>query len=238
MKNYFVQALYNIKSQGGAPEQNVPIVGEVYPFYKQLQQISYASFRHFMKGNWEYVLLEKEVDHVFDGFKNNFQSIYDLRQSGPCNILFCGLDTQMVQPTEVFERYNKFTMFNHTDPKSNRHFTNNFNNDIRYYPTEMEQKWWDFTLEWKEKLKIWEDEQNVYNWILWGQGVDVNQVHDPKMAFQAHMMASPDHNVDAANQWNNLHINDSHIIHWHSSRGPKNRIATMSEVNRRTGVTQ
>ena len=90
--------------------------------------------------------------------------------------------------------------------------------------------------EWKEKLKIWEDEQNVYNWILWGQGVNVDQVHDPKMAFQAHMMAGPDHNVDAANQWNNLHINDSHIIHWHSSRGPENRIATMTEVNRRTGV--
>ena len=91
-------------------------------------------------------------------------------------------------------------------------------------------------MEWKEKIKIWEDEQNVYNWILWGQGVTVDQVRDPKMAFQAHMMGSPDHNVELSEQWNGLHINNSHIIHWHSSRGPENRIATMGEVNQRTGV--
>ena len=66
----------------------------------------------------------------------------------------------------------------------------------------------------------------------------MDQVLDPKMAFQAHMMAGPDHNADAASHWNGLNINESHMIHWHSSRGPENRIATMGEVNQRTRVPQ
>jgi hypothetical protein len=240
MKNYLVQSLYKINATVAKPGEEIPpsMNGDVYSFYKQLQQISYNSFRHFLQGEWEYVLIEKEVDNVLDVFRNNFQSIYDLRQAGPCNILYCGLDSQMIRPTEVFGKYDQFRMFNHTDPKRNHHFENNFNCDIRYYPSTLDEKWWDFTMEWKEKIKIWEDEQNVYNWILWGQGVTVDQVLDPKMAFQAHMMAGPDHNADAASQWNGLNINESHMIHWHSSRGPENRIATMGEVNQRTGVPQ
>jgi hypothetical protein len=238
MKNYFVQTLCKICAHSGNPGEDVPIVGDVYPLYKQLQEISYSSFRHFMQGEWEYVLLEKEVDHVFDVFKNNFQSIYDLRQAGPCNILFCGLDAQMVKPTEIFGKYDKFMMFNYTDPKNNSKFINNFNCDVRYYPVEMDQHWWNYSLQESKNLKVWEDEQNIYNDMLWGQGVTLDQVLKPSMAFQAHMMGSPDDNVAYAEQWNNLRVNDSHIVHWHSSRGPENRIWTMSEVNRRTGVSQ
>jgi hypothetical protein len=144
----------------------------------------------------------------------------------------------MIRPTEVFGKYDQFRLFNHTDPKHNHHFENNFNADVRYYPSTLDKKWWDFTMEWKEKIKVWEDEQNIYNDMLWGQGVTLDQVLKPSMAFQAHMMGSPDDDVAYAEQWNNLRVNDSHIVHWHSSRGPENRIWTMSEVNRRTGVSQ
>jgi hypothetical protein len=101
----------------------------------------------------------------------------------------------------------------------------------------MDQYLWDHTLQESNNLKVWEDEQDIYNDILWGQGVTLSQLLDPKMAFQAHMMGHPDDNVEYAKQWNGLHIDESHIIHWHSSRDPENRIYAMGKINQRTGVS-
>jgi len=239
VKNYFVQTLCKVKANSGNPGEHVPIVGDVYDDYKKLQQLSYASFRHFMQGDWEYVLLEKEVDHIFDVFKYNFQRTYDLHQSGPCNILFAGLDAQMIKPTEIFGKYDKFMMFNYTDPQSNKKFINFFNCDVRYYPAELEQTWWDYTLTESENLKVWEDEQNIYNDILWGQKLHLKKVLDPKMAYQGHQITNGvEEEIAKANDWNNCHISNAHIVHWHSSRGVKNRIAIMSDLNQYLGVPQ
>lgn len=236
MKNFFVQTLVRVKSTDyGWKDRSSE--GDLYKIYSRLQQISHASFAHNMKGDWEYVLLETEVDQVLQVFRNNFEQIYKLREeNGPCNILFCGLDAQMIQPTEIFGRWDKFMMFNYTDPRSNSRFQHNFNCDVRYYPAEMEQKWWDYTLSASENLTVWEQEQNIYNDILWGQGVTVDQVLDPSLGFQAHMMAGPDNNAAFACQWNQFDINQAHIIHWHSSRGAQNRVDTMTEVSRRVGI--
>lgn len=51
------------------------------------------------------------------------------------------------------------------------------------------------------------------------------------------MMGSPDNNVKEAACWNGIHVNDANIIHWHSSRGARNRLAVMTEVNKRLGIT-
>ena len=58
--------------------------GDLYNLYKQLQLLSKSSYKHFLQGDWEYVLLEAEVDNVLEVFKYNFKQIDDLRkQHGP-----------------------------------------------------------------------------------------------------------------------------------------------------------
>ena len=235
MKNYFVQTLVKVNSTDyGWKDRSSE--GDLYSLYKQIQEQSYASFKHNLQGDWEYVLLETEVNNVLEVFRFNFESIYELAHREPANIFFCGLDCQMIEPTEVFGKYNKFRMFNHTDPKRNGFFENNFNCDTRYYPAELDESIWQYSLDASENLTVWEQEQNIYNDMMWNQGVTIDEVLDPKMAFQAHMMSSPDNNVDEATRWNGIHVDDANIIHWHSSRSAPNRLAVMTEVNKRLGI--
>lgn len=237
MKNYFVQTLCKVNEANHKPGQDIPIhEKDVFPLYQQMQKLSYSTFKKFMAGDWEYVLLEKSVDHVFDVFKNNFREIHKLAQDGDANILFCGLDAQMLRPTEIFGKWDKFMMFNHSDPKRTAKFENNFNCDVRYYPASLDKKWWDYTIEKLDTLKVWSDEQDIYNDILWGQGVNVNEVCHPELAFQGFMMPSLSHNVEVANRWNNTDINNANIVHWHSSRSLTNRIELMTDVCRRLNV--
>ena len=236
MTNYFVQTLVKVNSTDyGWKDRSSE--GDLYSLYKQIQEQSYASFKHNLQGDWEYVLLETEVNNVLEVFRFNFESIYELAHREPANIFFCGLDCQMIEPTEVFGKYNKFRMFNHTDPKRNGFFENNFNCDTRYYPAELDESIWQYSLDTSENLTVWEQEQNIYNNMMWNQDVTLEEVLDPKMAFQAHMMGSPDNNVDEATRWNGIHVNDANIIHWHSSRGAPNRLDVMTEVNKRLGIS-
>ena len=235
MKNYFVQTLVKVNSTDyGWKDRSSE--GDLYSLYKQIQEQSYASFKHNLQGDWEYVLLETEVNNVLEVFRFNFENIYELAHREPANIFFCGLDCQMIEPTEMFGKYDKFRMFNHTDPKRNGFFENNFNCDTRYYPADLDESIWQYSLDASENLTVWEQEQNIYNDMMWNQGVLLEEVLDPKMAFQAHMMGSPDNNVDEAARWNGIHVNDANIIHWHSSRGAPNRLDVMTEVNKRLGI--
>jgi hypothetical protein len=235
MKNYFVQTLVKVNSTDYGWKDRAS-EGDLYSLYSGIQQQSYKSFKHFMQGDWEYKLLETKVNNVLEVFRFNFESIYELAHKEPCNIFFCGLDCQMVKPTEVFGKYKYFQMFNHTDPKKNSFFNDFFNCDTRYYPAELDESIWQFSLDESKDLTIWEQEQNVYNHMMWNQGLNLEDVLDPAMAFQAQWMPSPDHGVEESAAWNGIHINDCNIIHWHSSRGAPNRLQVMTEVNRRLGV--
>lgn len=235
MKNYFVQTLVNVNSTDyGWKDRGDE--GDLYSLYKGIQEQSYASFKHNLQGDWEYVLLETQVENVLEVFRFNFEQIYNLAHKESCNILFCGLDCQMIKPTEVFGKYDHFTMFNYTDPRKNDYFEHNFNCDTRYYPAGLDEKIWDFSLAESENLTVWEQEQNIYNHMLWNQGVKVEEVFDPKMAFQAFMMPNQRQGAYAGAEWNGVHINDSNIVHWHSSRGAPNRLKVMTDVNASLGI--
>ena len=236
MKNYVVQTLCKINKVADADQQVPMDTNNVFPLYQAIQKQSSASVHHFLEGEWEYVLLEEEVTHVFDVFKQNFQKIYDLWNSEPCNILFLGLDSQILKPTEIIGKFDKFMMFNYTDPKTNSKFTNNFNCDVRYYPATMDKKWMDYTIEKMDSLQIWEDEQNIYNDMLWGQDVSVEEVLHPHLAFQGHMMPTHDTQLLFASRFNGISFKDANIVHWHSSRGVQGRLDLMTQLNQKNNV--
>lgn len=235
MKNYLVQTLTRVRSTNYGWKDRKD-EGDLYSLYQHIQKLSKASYDKFLQGEWEYVLLEKEVDNVLEVFQNNFKKIYELRKSGECNILFCGLDTQMLKPTEVFDQYADFLMFNYTDPRSNSLFQHNYNCDIRYYPAEMDMTWWEFSLEEAEKIRVWEDEQNIYNAMMWSQGLDPAYTCRPTMAYQGFMMPDLNTNREYADRWNGCSFDDAHMVHWHSSRGAQNRIDIMTAVSHNVDI--
>lgn len=235
MKNYLIKSLNRIKSPDWGPDlgDRVAREGDIYPIYQRMHKVSELSFQHLLQGEWEYIFLSAEVEDVAQTFRDQFFEIYDIWRREPCNILYCGPDTQMVQPTEVFGRYQHFLMWNYTDPKSYLNIPHFLNADIRYYPAEMTQECWDIGLERAKNIQVWNDDQIIYNEMVWGQGLTPEQVIDPTMAFQGFMM--PD-NYDYAESWNGCSIEDVKIIHWHGSRGAEAKLAAMRDISATLGI--
>ena len=227
MRNLVVQALCKITPNTTKSDEQVPLQNDVYELYKQIQAESYNTHKKNIQGDWDYVLLEKDVNHPFEIFQNTFKRVAELWKEGDTNILFFGLDTLTVKPVEIFGKYEDFMMFNYTDPKSNSLYNNNFNCDVRYYPASMDEALIDYSLEEQSKLQKWEDEQNIYNYMLWQQpNRTLENTVDPTLAYQGHMVFpnATHRQLEASNTWNNCNFDDAKIIHLHGSRSAKDKL--------------
>ncbi len=239
MRNLVVQALCKITPNTTKTEEQVPLQNDVYDLYKQIQAESHYTHKKNIKGDWDYVLLEKDVNHPFEIFQNTFKRVAELWKEGDTNILFFGLDTITVKPVEIFGKYEDFMMFNYTDPKSNSIYKNNFNCDVRYYPASMDEALIDHSLEEQSKLQKWEDEQNIYNYMLWQQpNRTLENTVDPTLAYQGHMLFShtTHRQLEESNKWNNCKFDDAKIIHLHGSRSAKEKLQLIQIWKKHYGI--
>ena len=215
--------------------------GDLYNLYKQLQLLSKSSYKHFLQGDWEYVLLEAEVDNVLEVFKYNFKQIDDLRkQHGPCNILFGGLDTQMLKPTEMFGRWDNFMMFNYTDPKSHREFTHHLNDDVQYYPHTMSEETWELGEKYWEQReehpdRHWGFDQLRHNAMFWSQNIE--DPRHPEMNYMCMRMRQivPE-SIAWHEEWNQFPFLAAHILHFCASRQSASVITTMKWLCEQLGI--
>jgi hypothetical protein len=235
MKNYLIKSLNRIKSTYWGPDlgDRGAREGDIYPFYEKMHAISESSFHHLLQGDWEYIFLSAEVEDVPQTFRDQFFEIYEIWKEESCNILYCGPDTQMVQPTEVFGKYKNFMMWNYTDPKSYLQFPHYLNADIRYYPAEMTEECWNVGFDRAKEITQWNDDQVIYNDMVWSQGLTPQQVIDPTMAFQGFMLPQ---DYDYAESWNGCAIGDVKIIHWHGSRDARAKLAAMESIQNQLGL--
>lgn len=235
MKNYLIKSLNRIKSTDWGPDlgDRGAREGDIYPYYEKMHAISESSFHHLLGGDWEYIFLSADVEDVNQTFRDQFFEVYDIWKKEPCNILYCGPDVQVIQPVEIFGHHKHFLMWNHTDPRSYKQFPHFLNADIRYYPAEMTQECWDIGLKQAADINIWNDDQLMYNEMVWSQGLTPEQVINPKLAFQGFMMPG---NHEYAEKWNGCKLQDVNIIHWHGSRGAAIKLAAMQAVQDRIGI--
>jgi len=117
VKNYVVCAHRKIKSTKWV-WKDTKDEGDIYETYKQMCLHSLSSARHFLEGEWEYILFDEEIESINDAMPLNNDRVYDLWHREPCNILWVGPDVQFVKPTKLFGEFNEFRLFNWTDPKS------------------------------------------------------------------------------------------------------------------------
>jgi hypothetical protein len=236
MKNYLIKGLHKIGSTEWWPGSDRAWEGDLYPIYKQMNELSEQSFFHFLDGDWELINLVSEATDVNHVFRQQFQSIWEIWQQEPCNIFYCGSDTQMIKPTKVFDQYQHFLLFNYTDPKSFGPCTHFLNADIRYYPSTMSRDMWDWALAQTKTLDWWNGDQLLYNQMVWSQGLGSEKVINPRMAYQGFMLPGDDTVRDISNQWNGCRIDDAHLIHWHGSRGAQAKLELMQSINTQLGV--
>ena len=229
MKNYLIKGVHRISSTKWWEGSDRSNEGDLHAEYSKMNILSEASFTHYLKGDWEIINLVSEARDVNHVFRQQFHSIYELWSKESCNILYCGPDTQMVKPTEIFDKYNHFLMWNYTDPKSYGPCEHYLNADIRYYPHSMRRDVWEFGLKMIDHLNWWNGDQVLYNIMVWCQGLGYKEVIDPTMAYQGFMY--PTSTREVGDNWNNCRLEDAHIVHWAGSRGAARTVEMMQHVN-------
>jgi hypothetical protein len=231
MKNYLIKGLHKIGSTKWWPGSDRAWEGDLYPIYEKMNTLSEASFFHHLQGDWELINLVSEAKDVNHVFRQQFQSIWEIWNREPCNILYCGSDTQMLQPTTVFGQYQHFLLFNYTDPKSFGPCTHFLNADIRYYPSTMRRDTWEYGLQQISDLTWWNSDQLLYNQMVWGQGLGAEKVINPRMAYQGFMLPGDDNIKARSDMWNGCFLEEANIVHWHGSRGADQKLELMQTIN-------
>lgn len=203
--------------------------------YDRMFQISLASAKKFLQGTWEPIVFTDTADSRVSMFKDNWKRIWDIWHREPCNILYLDSDTMFIRPTEIFEKFQEFRLFNWTDPKSNEKFKDYFNAGVRYYPSTMSKETWSIGQNMAENwnLAIWDQEQLIFNEMFWQQAIPEHDRRHPELNWQGMLMTIPDPRIQGAHeQWNELALKDAHIIHVHGSRGAVNTAALMEQTCR------
>jgi hypothetical protein len=155
----------------------------------------------------------------------------------------------VVAPVQVFGQFDRFQLFNYTDPKTlSGHDANNqyglqhehyFNAGVRYYPDTMSKELWDlgwsYAKDWD--YDIWGTEQIIFNEMMYSQDRNHKTWLRPDMNFQAMNVLFNDIDNSGLQQylknWNGISMNDAKILHLHGTRGAANTLALQWELWRR-----
>lgn len=221
-----------------------------FALYNAMSEIVQHSAETFIQEDFETEIFEDEVDSYQEIFHKNFQNVYDTwNDNGPNNILFLDCDTLVINPVEVFDKFDRFQLFNYTDPKTlSGNDANNkygiqhdhyFNAGCRYYPSSMTKEVWDlgwsYAKDWD--YNIWGTEQIIFNEMMYSQDPEVTTWLRPDMNWQG--MNIPFNDIDNGNiqkaleVWNGIPMNEAKIVHLHGTRGAGNTLLLQWELWRR-----
>jgi hypothetical protein len=219
MKNYVIWT--NCKITETLPQHGIEAAGTpgVQESYQKMFDISVASARHNLRGEWEGIEFGGTFASRVEMFKANWERIYALWHQEPCNILYLDSDTIIIKPIEIFGRFSEYRLFNWTTPPKHEQFEHYFNAAVRYYPASMSAETWEIgdTIAQNWDLDIWDQEQVIFNRMFWSQGLRWEDIHHPELNWQAESgLTIPE--LAAHVQFNTLPISHARVIHYHGTR--------------------
>lgn len=246
MSNIVTMALCRIKDNQKLEYNQEKGADNTFKLYSSMCEILCESVDTFLEGDWDFEIIENEVDSYQQVFDTNFKEVYEMWDGGKNNVFFLDLDTIMLKPVNIFDQLDHFQMFNYTDPKtlSGQDAKNKYglqhqhylNAGVRYYPSKMSQDVWD--LGWKYAndwdYNIWGTEQIIFNEMMYSENKDVNNWLDPTMNFQM-MNAVPqavyhEQYIAQIEEWNGASIDDAKIMHLHGTRGADKTVMTQWQL--------
>ena len=242
MANIVTMALCRIKDSDKLEYNTDKGADKTYTLYSSMCEILSESADKFIPGDWDFEIIENEVDNYQEIFDTNFNEIYEMWDGGKNNILFLDLDAFIINTVDVFDKLSDFQMFNYTDPKTlsgkdannkyglqHEHY---FNAGVRYYPSSMKQEVWDLGWQYAKDwdYNIWGTEQIIFNEMMYSQDKDHLKWLTPEMNYQM-MNATPQaldnvQYISQLNAWNNTTLNKSQIVHLHGTRGAEQTLLT------------
>lgn len=240
MKNILVKSLFKIKD----PNWGVKNRGhetDLYEKYLECHNLSLESFKKQISAQCDYVFFSGEADTIHHALYNNFYEIYNLwLKEYPCNILYTDPDTVAINHVDPWGQYNKFMMFNLSDPKSfyrdniyGLKFPNFFNAGVRYFPATMSRATWDIGLALADNWNIqsYDTEQIILNQMMWSQDLKLSDALVPNMNYQAAWMGNIEINTWPQDVWNGIAFKRAHIVHFHGSRNIDNTLQHMKKLS-------
>ena len=243
MKNYVVWTNCDVIGEDAVTQARLNIApcdnAEARSAYDAMHRVSRKTVEKFLQGDWEPIVWTDPAPSRLAIFKRNWQRIRTLWHQEPCNILYLDSDTMMVQPTEMFGRFQEFRMFNWTDPKSTSRFKNYYNAGVRYYAASMDAELWRVG---DALAQNWEDdnwgmEQDIFNTMFWQQSIADHDWHHPELNWQGMHMIRGTHEVQTAiENWNGLPVAQAHILHVHGSRSPTHTAQLMINKAKQLGI--
>ena len=243
MKNYVVWTNCDVIAEDNNVQRELNIKPCDNPkdraSYNDMHRVSRATAEKFLNGNWEAIVWTDPAPSRLDIFKRNWQRIWDLWHREPCNILYLDSDTMFVRPTEIFERFLEFRMFNWTDPKSTDQFENFYNAGVRYYPSTINAKTWSIGQQlaqnWNDNN--WNMEQDIFNAMFWQQDIVDNDHHHPELNWQGMKMIVNSPQAQATHEkWNQCPLDQAHILHIHGSRNAVQTAKLMVNTAKQLGI--
>ena len=117
MSNILVAKNYTITDHSKWYDDKSSSAQIIQTTYSKMEEVLVRTAKKHVVGLDEIVVHRGEADNIRDVFKLHFKEIYDLWKEGH-NVLYCDLDVMFLKSVEYFNKYNKFTMFNLTDPTS------------------------------------------------------------------------------------------------------------------------
>lgn len=246
MSNIVAMALCRITDSNNLEYNKDTGADKTYTLYSSMCEILCESADRFVQGDWDFEIIENEVNNYQEIFDTNFGEIYEMWDGGNNNILFLDLDTFIVNTVDVFDKLDQFQMFNYTDPKtlSGKDATNKYglqhehylNAGVRYYPKTMSQDTWDlgwtYAKDWD--YDIWGTEQIIFNEMMYSQDKDHTRWITPEMNYQMmnavpELLENPNY-ISQLNAWNNTQLNKAKIVHLHGTRGAEQTLLTQTAL--------
>jgi len=196
----------------------------------RMPALSIRSWKGNPEGPFEHVQLGGRYDEPQEMFRVQYAWLRELWHNGH-NVLFADADTLAVRPVEMFGHFGEMRLFGLTHQLSHSRqdipYGRYMNGAVMYMPQSMEPLLWELgdTLasHWPEGM--WSYMQYIFNRMFWAQGEPEDWLH-PELNFQepCALVKDGDHS-NAGLAWH-----EARIIHFHSSRGAADALATMRRV--------
>lgn len=219
-----------------------------WQLYREMYDLSRASARRFLAGEWDTVLFDAPVLDARMFQIAQWYLIKELWHREPCNILSITADVMFVKPVEIFGQFTDMRLFNHTDPKLHAdlvgyadHKGHYFNDAMVYFPSTMLAQIWDLgerrQSDWfTHHQSTWDCGQLIHNHMFWSQPLDLDRVVRPDLNwFMMFRSWTPD-TIAQASRWNQCPYDLVRCVHFAGSRGAEATLLTMRELAAQIGV--
>lgn len=212
-------------------------LGKDYGVFTKIHELCVASFADNLAAIDEHIILRGRFHHqpntpwtITQNKMNEdvYWKTYELFRGRPCNILLVDSDMLCVKPTEIFGKFDKYSLFNVAGCDAPLELESLcLNSAVRYFPATMDKSVWEvgteYAKQWEEYAGVWAYDQYVYNQVFYAQ--DVGNAEDflrPWLNFNAPVRGRIDNRGTS--------IRDAHIIHFHSSRGARETLEIMEKA--------